>query len=423
MVRLLLPLLVLIVVLSGCKSGQSAETAGRISLTELNSEMIQYSRWQNARSLALTNAIEASSDDDRLRYEATRMKLQIHNTQRKLMLAPDPRDVFTDSWVYAVQRRNYIDGDLGARAELFAPWRDEIVRNTDALIVELKRIGGLFMTPEELADAETAVEAYAAQHPTLGLFNAPTGRPSAEAKESGSSGGLGAIVNVPLAPFTAMQGVDAAAAGINRVADVAERMAVVTEDLPQQMRWQIEVLQFDVTHRDPLRTTFADLHRMTNSVEGVSRTVERLPEAVRAQVQDVMGSFDEPAQALQQTLREARAAADAMTATADSANTLVLSFQETFGTADPEPAPPRDPDEPSDLEQLTMAAEQLGDAVAEARGLVTELDGLLADSGAIDAQLRDLIRFATIQGILLVVAVLIAAILYRVLSSRVIRPR
>jgi hypothetical protein len=434
MLTKLLPVVVLVMISSvtGCKSGQTATpsgsstsgSSGRITLTQLNQEMIHYTSWQNARALALASTIEASATDDRIRYEATRMKLQILNIQRALLLAPDPRDIFTDSWVYAVQRRNYLTDK--PQDGVFLPWRDEILKNIEALIAQLKRIGGLFMTPDELASAEVAVEEYARDHVTLGVFDAPQGRPSANAKDEGKSDGLSTIVNIPLAPFSAMHGVDAAAAGVSRMADTAERMAVITRELPQQIRWQIELLEYDLTHRDPLRTTFEDLHRASESIERVSVSVEKLPEDVRTQVQDVMSSLDESAENLQKTLEQAKLTAYAFTATADSAGQLIQSYGEVFGVADEpgaETAPPPDPDAPSDLEQLTTAAEQLGSTVVEARGLVADLGGLLQESGTLQSQVEGLTRYVIRQVLILIGAVFVAAVLYRVLSSRVIKPR
>jgi hypothetical protein len=301
------------------------------------------------------------------------------------------------------------------------------MRTNDDLVAELERIGGLFMTPEELAAARDAVDVYAREHPTLGVFDAPTARPSSDAKEKqSSSGGLGAIINVPLAPFSAMQGVDAGAAAISRIADVGERLTIVTRDMPEQIRWQIELLQFDVTHREPFDRAFDDLHTATESIERLSHSVQKLPDDVRTQVEDVMSSLDESTENLQKTLAQAKLTADAFTATANSADQLVLSYGKVFGVADEpgaEPAPPPDPDAPSDLEQLTTAAEQLGATVVEARGLVTDLDGLLQDSGALQTQIEGLTRYAIRQVLILIGAVFVAAVLYRVLSSRVIKPR
>jgi methyl-accepting chemotaxis protein len=428
-------LLPLAAAFAGCKSGQTAapdgssgskDSKGRITLSQLNQEMINYSSWQNARALAIANTIETAAPNEQVRYEAIRMKVEILNTQRSLLLAPDPRDIFTDSWVYAIQRRNYLHE--GRARDVFGQWRDDISKTNGELIAELKRIGGLFMTPEELAKAEAAVEAYAGEHPSLGAFKAPAARPSADAKkkDKDSSGGLGTIVNIPLAPFSAMHGVDAGATAISRVADVAERLTIVTRDMPEQIRWQAELLQYDVTHRDPFKTTFEDLHTAAESIEQVSRSVQSMPEDVRKQVEDVMSSLDESAKNLQETLHQAQLTADAFTATAGSANQLVQSYGKVFGVADEsgaETAPPPDPDAPSDLEQLTTAAEQLGSTVVEARGLVSDLDGLLQDSGTLQTRIEGLTRYAVRQVLILIGAVFVAAALYRVLSSRVIKPR
>jgi hypothetical protein len=380
-------LLPLAAAFAGCKSGQTAapdgssgskDSKGRITLSQLNQEMINYSSWQNARALAIANTIETAAPNEQVRYEAIRMKVEILNTQRSLLLAPDPRDIFTDSWVYAIQRRNYLHE--GRARDVFGQWRDDISKTNGELIAELKRIGGLFMTPEELAKAEAAVEAYAGEHPSLGAFKAPAARPSADAKkkDKDSSGGLG------------------------------------------------ELLQYHVTHRDPFKTTFEDLHTAAESIEQVSRSVQSMPEDVRKQVEDVMSSLDESAKNLQETLHQAQLTADAFTATAGSANQLVQSYGKVFGVADEsgaETAPPPDPDAPSDLEQLTTAAEQLGSTVVEARGLVSDLDGLLQDSGTLQTRIEGLTRYAVRQVLILIGAVFVAAALYRVLSSRVIKPR
>jgi methyl-accepting chemotaxis protein len=446
-------LVLLMVVLGGCRHGQtvtaaeSADTAPssrsdeRISLEQLHREMMAYTSWQNARVKAAAESVEAATTDPRVRYEALRLKAQIIQTQRNVLMSRDPRDAFTDSWVYVVQRRNYLGA--GGQDDAFKPWHDRVIRMTNELEAELKRIGGLFMTPDELAQAETAVEAYAREHPALGVFDAPDASPSADARQ-GKSRGLDTIINVPLAPFHAVHGVDTGLAAVSQIAGTADRLTALAADMPEQVRWQAEIIQYELLNREPLKTTFEDFHRLTESIDRISRTVEGLPQDVRTQVDDAFNSLDSSSENLQETLRQAKATADALTATADSADQLVQSAAKLMsdaGMTGEAAAPPKDPDAPSEVEQLTAVARETRSTVVEARGLVSDLDNLLKDSKTLDdriravdqvadasvdhaaARVRGLIRFATLQGVLLIGVAFVAAIAYRIVATRIIKPR
>jgi methyl-accepting chemotaxis protein len=395
----------------------------RISLDQLQQEMITYTSWHNARVKAIATMAEEAAPNEDARYEALRLKAQIIKTQRDLLLSRDPRDTFTDSWVYALQRRNYLLA--GGRDDTFKPWHDKVALMSEDLEAELKRIGGLFMTPQELAEAETAVETYAREHPTLGIFEAPDSIPSTDAKK-GKSKGLETIINAPLAPLSALHGVDTGAAAVAQVANAADRLTALAADLPDQIRWQAEIYDYNLLNREPLKTTLEDFHRVSESLDRVSRLIESMPEEVRTQVEDVFNELDSSSKNLQETLHQAKATAEALTATADSANQLVQSAATLLsdaGVTGADPGPPPDPDAPSEIEQLTTVAQETRSTVDAARGLVSDLDTLLQDSKALDDRVRDLTKFATLQGVLLIGVALVAAILYRIVATRVIKPR
>ncbi|MHC4587989.1 MAG: hypothetical protein ACYTAQ_01330 [Planctomycetota bacterium] len=444
-------MLLLLAVPGGCQHGQTASPAEsdrsgshsskRISLDQLQQEMIAYTSWHNARVKAVATMAEEAAPNEDSRYEALRLKAQIIQTQRNLLQSRDPRDAFTDSWVYAVQRRNYLLA--GGRDDTFKPWHDKVALMSKDLEAELKRIGGLFMTPQELAEAETAVETYAREHPTLGIFEAPDSFPSTDAKK-GKAKGLDTILNVPLAPFSALHGVDTGAAAVAQVANAADRLTVLAADMPEQIRWQAEIFDYNLLNRDPLKTTFEDLHSLSESIDRISRTAESLPADVRKQVEDVFNELDSSSKNLQETLEQAKATADALTATADSANQLVQSAATLLsdaGVTGADTGPPPDPDAPSEMEQVTTVAQETRSTVVEARGLVSDLDKLLQDSKALDdrilavdqaadasidhaaGRVRDLIRFAMLQGVLLIGIAFVAAILYRVVAVRIVKPR
>ncbi|MHC4989738.1 MAG: hypothetical protein ACYTGC_02060, partial [Planctomycetota bacterium] len=439
-----LALLLLLPVSLGCQqaqranpvepTGTRADSNQRISLEQLHQEMIAYTSWHNARVKAISAEVEAETPSEHVRYEALRLKAQIIQTQRDLLLSRDPRDAFTDSWIYAVQRRNYLMA--GGRDDFLLPWHDKVMMMSDDLEAELIRIGGLFMTPEELAHAEAAIEAYAREHPTLGVFDAPEQRPSAKARK-GKTKGLDAIINVPLAPFSALHGVDAGAAAVSQIANAADRLIALAADMPEQIRWQAELYDYGLLNREPLKTTLADFHRVSQDLNRVTAAIEKLPEDVRTQVEGIFNELDSSTNNLQGTLHQAKAAVDALTAAADSTHQLVESTSALLrdaGVTGADTGPPPDPEAPSGIEQLTIVAQETRSTVIEARGLVEEIDKLLQDSKVLDErllavdqaadaeidylalQIRELTRFAMLQGLLLIGAAFIAAILYRIVA-------
>jgi hypothetical protein len=182
------------------------------------------------------------------------------------------------------------------------------------------------------------------------------------------AGNLGWLVSLPLAPFSALEGVGSGAAAIHEFNETAQSFSNVVAGLPEVLRWEIELLLWDVEGRETVTQGLASLQQAAASAERVSLAAEALPENLRA----LLAESSESLARANETITASQELARSVSATAEQLRVASASWEKILVREGP-----RDPNARSfDVREYEAAAREIGAAAARLEALGAELRAL-----------------------------------------------
>jgi hypothetical protein len=364
--------------------------------------------------------IRDETSDPLIQRRVLLWEIQLVPLVQEAAFLPDPQEAFVAvNGVVVMQRRYLTEGD---GANVFGPQQPLAVEAARQLEDEFYEIARLFLSEEEVAKLREDVETYSAGRVISGrdFTVANMQRQTREVRESGR---LDWIINVPMSPFRALEGVGSGAAAIHDFNDTALRFSRIVEALPQQMRWQTALLLYDVESRETLARTLAALDSFAESAGRLAAVAESLP----ADLEGLLGGSQGLLAEANQTLATAQRLVEPLRATAEQVNQAGASWGAIL-ERDGEP----DPDaRPFDIREVESTARGIGEAAVELRGLTEEL-GALLESPGVDTTLvgvtsavssaesggRSVVDHAAWRGLQLLLAAFVLLLAYRLVVSR-----
>jgi len=227
------------------------------------------------------------------------------------------------------------------------------------------------------------------------------------------------LLRVPLAPIT---GVRDTAQAVDQLSSEVQAFTHTAEALPQQIRWQTEMLLFEIDRLESVAALQQQMTAIRQQFESLAGIAERLPERARLEIEaalagadpvaDKIGAILSDAREVTQDLIKALERAEEVTRTAAStaqeAARTGEAWERTAGSAQsllsevrslmPPATGPSDPSAPSAIQELSAAADRLHATVAEARSLVSDLERLGSQSGSIVDEIER-VRTSTVSAI------------------------
>src|SRR5262249_34900076 len=143
---------------------------------------------------------------------------------------------FVDTWSLCLQVEIWLKSREGL--DRFGEAHPAIVTAATSLRSEIEDLGKLFLKTNQLAEVKQKLEDYAQTHPFWAQREVMM--PSRDAK--GGTPQFGWLIDLPLSPFRAMQGVDQTAQAVNELTIVAADVAQTAQDLPREVAWETELL-------------------------------------------------------------------------------------------------------------------------------------------------------------------------------------
>jgi hypothetical protein len=292
----------------------------------------------------------------------------------------DPQEAFVDTVTLAASQHAYLtDGD---GKELFRAQQPIAVETATQLVESLREIGQRFLSPKQLETVEAQVREMTARYRIQGTdFSAPAFSQSVTKAQSFAD--LRWIVNIPMSPVRALEGVGSGAAAIHDFNQTAERFSAVVAQLPAQLRWELEILTYDLEDRDTVVQGLAAFESVAESVKLFSDTVAALPEDLRVSLGDtqaMIASVDE-------ALAKAHEVAGPLAAAAEQLRLASASWEHVLARGDGEQA--QRPGRPFDIREYEATALEIQRAAASLQGLAVELR-TLSESEGVAATLGEL---------------------------------
>jgi hypothetical protein len=355
--------------------------------------------------------IAAATDDPTTRRRTLLWSLRMGPAVQQAAFSPNPQAGYVRALTISVMMRRYLT--TGDGRNLFGASQPIAVSVAEALEADALAIGALFLEPAELDAVRREVDRLAERFPIQGTqFSLVKARQAAE--EVPASSALSDAISLPLAPFRALQGVDAGAAAVRDFNQTARRFATIVSQLPEELRGEMQLLLFDAEQLRAVRQGLAAFELASASAERASLAMERLPAELRATLDEDLGALLDRSEGTlgqaSQALGQARELSGALQQTASELREASALWREILGPNDPTP---RGPDErPFDVREWESAARAIGVATVELRGLAAELRSLEGSAGLDGLFWRALALLAAFFALLLA---------YRVLAARALR--
>jgi hypothetical protein len=232
---------------------------------------------------------------------------------------------------------------------------------------------------------------------------------------------------VGLDPFA---GMDPTVREVEQARVLAERAVYYTQRLPRLLNIQGRLIAVQARTAPETRQvldTFAGVERLSASL---TKLTDNAPALVSQQREAAIAQFmDELARQQQQMLplaAQLRAAIEAGHATADSLNTLIQSTDRLVARFAPQRNQPSAPAKPFDINDYTRTIVELAASARDLQALVKDIDAssphLAGQVAVLTVGLQGLVTYALWRLIILVMVILAAAIMYRLVTWRLVSP-
>lgn len=294
---------------------------------------------------------------------------------------------------------------------------------------EIWRIAATVLTPEQQAELHRAIEAWHRQNPlpesvvaTRGLGFASQIAPTSREAEA-RPGSVFSLLRVdPLA------GMDPAVRELAETRLFAERALFVAQQMPRLLRWQTELLSANAVQLPAVQQLVTNSTQMADAVERFAAVAETLPAQVSSERAAIV-------QALAAQEKEVASLMISGTQMSGSLNTTLTTFDalmKRFGVGETNHvASPTAHTEPFRIQDYTDTAAQLEATARQLTELLVTLDQTIGStnlaklSGQVapvvqqaQAGGKDVVDYAFRKGVLLVLIALVAALIYRLLATR-----
>lgn len=403
-------------------------------------------------------------------------KMQIIPVARAALDQPDARRGMLDFWALCVRMEQYLT--IGEGRELFGDQQAVAIAAAKQCTEDIESIVREVVPRDQYAQADADVDALAARFPIRGEFRTEIVRIASE-KPNDLTFGLKQVLEMTLAPFDALKGVDRTAAAIREFTAVAARLTDVMRTLPEDTRMQTQLLALDLEQIETLQLAAKSMQSASESAARLAETAETLPQALRGELDAALAALEEKQGEIQKTLAETRAtlkqldesaksvqataestakAGDAWTGTVQAFQEMVASMRGPQNGASPQAntlheatsqaaavggdvavSPPRE-SRSFDINDYTKTAEALDAAARQLRELTREVRDLsgskeLAQTfralndrvdlfvGSTRSTAESTVDHLAWRAVQLVLFFFALAIIYRVVATRVIAGR
>ena len=360
----------------------------RITDEELRIEVQEASSRFAAAITRTADTIESESGSPVVQRRALLWKVRITPLVQRAALSPRSAEGLLELMALSAAQYDYLTD--GSGAELFGAQQDLAQQAAREVQSDLAGLPGQLLEDHEARALGDEVARFARRHPIGGEFVIAT--PQSMRADLQKFSSFQRILKLPLTPFRALEGVESGAGSIREFNATARQFNELLAGLPQQTRWQLQLLLYDLETRGMVQRGVSSIEQMASSSERFSVAVEQMPESARRE----LSTFLEESSRSQTELRSTLAALEAAMARTDP---LLDSFARVAGSVgqagDSWGQVVREVNEiraassgatavasselPFDIGAYERTAREIRDAAAEIRGAAAEIRGALVE--------------------------------------------
>jgi hypothetical protein len=403
----------------------TAPTKGQISKEELRRQLNDFSDYFK------TTINTTAEEIDQKTTSKKNLMISLQNRSKALQsfyTVSQQDDVvvsFIDTWALCMRLRIYYEEGEGAK--IYGENQPIAIDAAKRIESRVMDIGKLFLSDNAFNTTQRNISEFARANPIKANFSNLV--VFATEVKKGEKNQFEKIINVPMAPFRGMEGVEHTALAIGRFSDTADHFSDVVADLPESSRWQLLLFLYELEETDMAKSFVSSTAKLSDSSVRLADSSEKLPELIREQLSILLDEIDKKQTNLQTTLAQAdktsasvQMAIEKVKEGANSVDAAANSVKET-------------------AEAWQGAAVATGDAVKEIIKLIPSqgatpsfnikdiqeiaenVTQTAVEVRATAADLRQLSGVLTWRIIEIIAAILAATLIYRMLVIRIDRTR
>jgi hypothetical protein len=438
---------VLVFALCGCQKarkvfkGEQTAKATHISKEKLRQELEAFEDYAAATFRQAGSELDELVPELRTRRTNLIMRTRLGQAFRTMIGQEDPVVAFIETWGLCARVTYYFEHGEGS-----ALYKDHQALAIDTFRQIERRIEGLgreFLDEELFEETRINVHQFARARPIKATFSNLV--VYAVETKPGEPGAFSKVVGIPMAPFSAMKGVDRTASAIYGVRTSVDRFTDVVEEWPEAVQWQMLLLLIEMEETEIVKSLLSSMTKVSDSSVQLAATAEKLPEEIRQQASILIEEIDAKQENLQATLDKTEKTALAIDQTAKSIKEVAVGVEaaaKATGDAMKEwktmPRKEKKDDEPKTkvtdygdvAREVTAAANEVRGATAEIRELIESgaLPGRIEDVnsrviGAVNrtaVQVQSLTNHITWRIIQLLLLVFVLALAYRIITGKLL---
>lgn len=390
----------------------------KLTEAELRSELVSFTgQFIDTLSTLVDETLRQGVPRD-VRRRALELRVRMVPLVQSAAFEPDPQAAWLEMLAVTIMLRQHVTEGPGAQA--LGSFAEEAARMAKGLEDDLVQIGARFLSPQQLADARAGVERVSRDTARAQGFTPAAALSALE--DVASDARLAWVVKVPMAPFRALEGVNSGAQAINDFNQTAENFGAIVARLPEQVRWQAELLLYSIEDRDTTVAGLAAFESLAESAKQASAAIDRLPDDLRTSLGDTRETLAQ----LDVTLASARGLLEPLGTAADQVRRAGDAWAALRGDGQPEPnARPFDIREwESTFREVTAAAAQLERTAVQVQALADSNGGqalkeVSASIARTQSGAQAIVDYAFWRLLALAVAVFALALAYRLLGGRI----
>ena len=450
---LLFLVLALALALTGCRIVQTAVDApgqtvravapgrkdkGAIDPVEVQQTLMRFTDEFAAQMIAGLDRLRRGTNDIDP-AEALKWKIVIVTESCSIASGPNAVANLLDMTVFVTVSRITMEDHW--QPKVYGASAQPMVEACRSLETNIWGIAGTVLTAGQLEELRQAIAAWRQQHPdpekVMGARAVGFATEVARAKQADTAAPGSVFGLLGLDPLS---GLDPATREIALTRMFAERALFVTQWMPNLLRWQIELMSLNAMAMPEVQQVIANSTHIAASMDRFARVTEQLPKQIRTEREEILKALESQEKQLTPLVNAVRRTLVAGSQMSTSLSTTITTFDalmKRFGVGDTNSAGPPDTNaEPFRIQDYGQTAAKLEAMARQLTELLvtfeltigsTNLSQLAAQVGPAVQQAqtggKEIVDYAFWKGVLLVVIVLVAALLYRMVSTRLFANR
>lgn len=353
------------------------------------------------------------------RIQALNWKLTSLSSMVAIASGPNPNVNLLD--LVAVNTLTRIIVEERAQNSTNGPAFQTWVANSRVLETNAWRLAAAFLKPAQLDELRAGIHRWYQENPGLhdGFLARPSELVAMIRTTPREQRGVDSVFNlVGLDPTI---GLDPAVREVTKTRLFAERAMYTLQRMPVLIRWQSELLAYDLTQLPEVRQVVSNSTRLSASADTISRTAAELPDRITAERKAILAALEQQESKLRDLSAEVNRTLQSGAAMSDSLNVTITNFDtlmKRFGVGEPDTnsAAAADTNSPPfNILDYGKVADQIG-------GMARELNVLLTTANQNATQLTRLSDEATAKvdhavdrafrrGVMLIVIFLVGSVL------------